>query len=144
MSDLERFVVAQESRYEQALAEIRRGRKDSHWMWYIFPQLAGLGFSPTAERYAIRDLDEARAYLAHPVLGPRLIACATAVAESSSPSADHLFGFPDELKLCSSMTLFSQAAPDQPVFTAVLTKYYDGKPDPRTITLLASQTPTAR
>ncbi|MEU8816677.1 DUF1810 domain-containing protein [Actinoplanes sp. NPDC048796] len=137
MSDLGRFVSAQKGVYDEALDEIKRGRKRTHWMWFVFPQLAGLGSSSTAQFYAIRDLAEARDYLAHPVLGPRLIEIAEAVVASPAATADQLFGYPDNLKARSSMTLFKRAAPDQTVFTAVLDKYYGGEADPRTEELLA-------
>lgn len=138
---LERFVSAQAGVYETALAEIRNGAKRTHWMWFVFPQLRGLGSSPTAQRYAIRDLAEARAYRAHPLLGPRLLECAEAVAESAVPTAERLFGYPDDLKLRSSMTLFHRAAPEDPVFQRVLDRYFDGKPDPRTDELLGDRPP---
>jgi uncharacterized protein (DUF1810 family) len=137
MASLERFVSAQADVYPAALAEIRAGRKRSHWMWFIFPQIRGLGSSPTAGHYAIGSLAEASDYLAHPVLGPRLIECADAVAASDAPSAEHIFGFPDDLKLRSSVTLFHRAAPTEPAFPKVLDKYFDGAPDPRTDELLA-------
>ena len=133
---LERFVSAQAGVYETALAEIRDGAKRTHWMWFVFPQLRGLGSSPTAQHYAISDLAEARAYRSHPLLGPRLVESATAVADSAAPTAERLFGYPDDLKLRSSMTLFHRAAPDDPVFQQVLDKYFDGEPDPRTDELL--------
>jgi uncharacterized protein (DUF1810 family) len=131
--DLERFVRAQDEQqtYRQAVAELRRGRKTSHWMWFIFPQIAGLGRSPIAQLYAIADLAEARAYLAHPVLGPRLVECAAIVASHEGPTAEQIFGGIDAMKLRSSMTLFARADEDQPVFTAVLDQYFDG-PDPET------------
>src|SRR3954468_12248130 len=113
--DLSRFVEAQRSTYEQALAELRSGRKRTHWMWYIFPQLAGLGRSATARRYAIESLEEARAYLEHPLLGPRLIACAAAVCEIEGRSAYEIFGSPDDLKLHSSATLFARVSPPRNV-----------------------------
>lgn len=134
--DLARFVTAQEGIYEDALAEIRRGHKESHWMWFVFPQVAGLGVSPTAQYYAIGSLAEARAYLAHPVLGPRLTACADAVLGVEGRTAHEIFGSPDDLKLRSSMTLFAQVAPGDSVFRRVLTRYYAGKPDQRTLELL--------
>jgi len=109
--DLERFLKAQESSYERALAEIRNGEKVSHWMWYIFPQLEGLGSSPTARRYSIKSLEEARAYLGHPVLGPRLKGCAEAVLAVAGRSAWAIFGSPDDFKLRSSATLFSLVSP---------------------------------
>ena len=137
MSDthaLDRFVEAQDGggTYERALAELRRGRKVSHWMWFVFPQIAGLGMSPTSQRYAIADLGEARAYLDHPVLGPRLLECARVVADSEAPSARALFGGIDAMKLRSSMTLFARAAPHEHVFTQVLDRYFGGAPDPAT------------
>ncbi|HEY7272408.1 MAG TPA: DUF1810 domain-containing protein [Actinoplanes sp.] len=133
--DLDRFVDAQDGAYDDALAELTAGRKRTHWMWFIFPQIAGLGSSPTAQLYAIRSLDEARAYLAHPMLGPRLRECAQALLTVQGRSAREIFGYPDDLKLRSSMTLFARAADDPEPFQAVLDRYYDG-PDPRTLTLL--------
>jgi uncharacterized protein (DUF1810 family) len=133
--DLSRFVSAQAAVYPEALAELKEGRKRTHWMWFVFPQIAGLGVSPTARRYAIRSLDEARAYLAHPVLGPRLAECARAVLAVDGKTAEDIFGYPDDLKLRSSMTLFARAADDPGVFQAVLDRYYDG-PDPKTLDLL--------
>ncbi len=127
-ADLSRFLKAQEQDYEQALREIRSGRKRSHWMWYIFPQIQGLGFSPTAQYYAIRDLQEARDYLAHPVLGARLKEISSALLDLNGLSASEIFGYPDDLKLRSSMTLFRMADLNEPVFLEVLEKYYDGKP----------------
>ena len=132
---LDRFVSAQASVYPSALAELAAGRKRTHWMWFIFPQIAGLGSSPAAQRYAIASLDEARAYLAHPVLGPRLRECARALLAVEGKSAEKILGYPDDLKLRSSMTLFARAADDPDVFEAVLERYYDG-PDPRTLALL--------
>jgi uncharacterized protein (DUF1810 family) len=132
---LDRFVSAQASVYPSALAELTAGRKRTHWMWFIFPQIAGLGSSPAAQRYAIASLDEARAYLAHPVLGPRLRECADALLAVEGKSAEEILGYPDDLKLRSSMTLFARAADDPDVFEAVLERYYDG-PDPRTLALL--------
>ena len=134
-ADLSRFLKAQEQDYEQALREIRSGRKRSHWMWYIFPQIQGLGFSPTAQYYAIRDLQEARDYLAHPVLGTRLKEISSALLDLDGLSASEIFGYPDDLKLRSSMTLFRMADLNEPVFLEVLEKYYDGKPDARTVEL---------
>jgi len=135
VSDLERFVAAQDGVHHTALAELRAGRKRSHWMWFVFPQIAGLGSSPAARRYAVSGLDEARAYLAHPVLGPRLAEAARAVLAVDGRSAEQILGHPDDLKLRSSMTLFARAADDPAVFEAVLARYYDG-PDPRTEELL--------
>lgn len=133
--NLERFVTAQDDggTYEGALRELRAGAKRSHWMWFVFPQIAGLGSSPTARRYAIGSLAEARAYLAHPVLGPRLRESARALAElDGTDDADAILGPIDALKLRSSMTLFARADPDEPVFTAVLHRYYGGQADPAT------------
>jgi uncharacterized protein (DUF1810 family) len=131
--DLERFVTAQDNRgtYQQAVAELRDGRKTSHWMWYIFPQIAGLGRSAMAQAYAISDLAEAQAYLAHPVLGPRLVECAKIVASHQGLSAQQIFGSIDAIKLRSSMTLFAHADPDQGIFRQVIDQYFDG-PDPET------------
>jgi uncharacterized protein (DUF1810 family) len=136
--DLERFVRAQERTYETALAEIRGGRKRSHWMWYVFPQIAGLGYSETSRRYAIRDTAEARAYLAHPLLGPRLIECFEAALSVEGRAAHEIFGSPDELKFRSCATLFTCVTPPGSVFERALEKYFDGQPDPRTLELLAS------
>ena len=136
-SDLSRFLKAQEGDYERALGEIRSGRKRSHWMWYIFPQIQGLGFSSTAQYYAIRDLQEAKDYLAHPVLGARLKEISSALLDLEGLSASEIFGYPDDLKLRSSMTLFRMADLDCPIFLEVLEKYYDGKPDYRTVDLAA-------
>lgn len=134
--DLERFVIAQLRDYEPALAELRRGRKTGHWIWYILPQLRGLGSSPMAWTYGLASLDEARAYLAHPVLGPRIRECAAVIAASATLSADAYFGYPDNLKVRSSMTLFRRADPADPVFGAVLDRYYGGHPDPKTDDML--------
>ena len=131
--DLERFVAAQDSggTYQHAVAELRGGRKTSHWMWFVFPQIAGLGRSAMAQAYAINDLAEAQAYLAHPVLGPRLVECAELVASHRGLSAEQIFGGIDAIKLRSSMTLFAHAAPDQDVFGQVIEQYFEG-PDPET------------
>lgn len=134
--DLNRFVLAQEKDYAPAIAEIRSGRKRTHWMWYIFPQLDGLGFSETARRYAIRGLDEARAYLEHPVLGPRLVECAEAVLSVQGRSAREIFGTPDDLKLRSCATLFAEVSPAGSLFRRVLEEYFGGEADVRTLTLL--------
>jgi uncharacterized protein (DUF1810 family) len=135
MSDLERFVAAQDAggTYDQALAELRAGRKTSHWMWFIFPQIAGLGRSGMAQRYAIASLDEARAYLAHPVLGPRLRESAAALLDHSGTNAEAILGAIDAMKLRSSMTLFARAAPDEPVFADVLERYFGGVADEETL-----------
>jgi len=138
--DLQRFVDAQAGLYEQALAEIRRGRKTSHWMWFVFPQLAGLGSSPTARFYAIASLDEARAYVAHPVLGPRLRACAEAVAALAGRPAREVFGHPDHLKLRSSLTLFEVADPASDVFGRALDAVCDGRRDETTLRMLGGGT----
>ena len=132
--DLQRFVAAQDAggSYDQATAELRRGRKTSHWMWFVFPQITGLGQSPVSRIYAISGLAEAKAYLAHPVLGPRLVECAAIVSSLSGRTAEQIFGGIDALKLRSSMTLFLRAAPDEPVFRQVLDQYFGGKPDPAT------------
>ena len=131
--DLERFVKAQDSRgtYHQAVRELRNGRKTSHWMWFIFPQIAGLGRSAMAQAFAISDLAEAQAYLRHPMLGPRLVECAGIVASHRGLTAEQIFGGIDSIKLRSSMTLFAHADPEQPVFRQVIDQYYDG-PDPET------------
>jgi uncharacterized protein (DUF1810 family) len=128
---LQRFVDAQDGggTYDQALAELRAGCKRSHWMWFVLPQVAGLGRSPTAQHYAISGLDEARAYLAHPVLGPRLVESARALTELDTSDAVAVFGGIDAQKLQSSMTLFAAAAPDEPVFGQVLDQYFDGARD---------------
>jgi uncharacterized protein (DUF1810 family) len=135
---LERFVTAQDASgtYQRALAELRAGRKASHWMWFIFPQVAGLGLSSMAQRYAISGLPEARAYLGHPVLGPRLRECAGAVAAVGDSTADRILGPLDAMKLRSCMTLFAAAAPEEPSFGEVLTRYFDGQPDQATLARL--------
>jgi uncharacterized protein (DUF1810 family) len=135
-SDLDRFVVAQEGVYGGALAELRAGHKTGHWIWFVFPQLAGLGRSAMSLRYAVASIDEASAYLAHPILGPRLRECAGAVLDTSGRSAEEILGGIDAVKLRSSMTLFHRAAPDEPVFAAVLDRFYGGVPDPATDRLL--------
>jgi uncharacterized protein (DUF1810 family) len=136
--DLQRFVDAQDASgtYDRALAELRNGRKMSHWMWFVFPQIAGLGRSPTSKRYAISSLDEAQAYLRHPVLGPRLAGSARILTERQDGDAARIFGGLDAQKLRSSMTLFQRAAPGEPVFGQVLSQYFDGVPDPATDRLL--------
>lgn len=133
---LERFLEAQEGIYQTALLEITTGRKRSHWMWFIFPQLAGLGFSSMAQRYAIQDLSEACSYLEHPLLGERLIEISTRLLTLSSNDPSIIFGSPDDLKLRSSMTLFSRVPGADPVFGKVLEKFYSGQPDPNTLRLL--------
>lgn len=131
--DLGRFVAAQEHDFAQALAELQAGRKRSHWMWYIFPQIQGLGSSGMAQRYAIRGNDEAAAYLNHPVLGPRLVACAEAMLAIENRSAREILGSPDDLKLRSSATLFALVSPPGSVFARVLEKFYAGQADEETL-----------
>ena len=135
---LQRFVDAQDrgGTYDAALAELRAGRKSTHWMWFVFPQIAGLGRSETARFYAIESLDEARAYLAHPVLGPRLVECAQALLDIGSTDAEAVLGSIDAQKLRSSMTLFSRADPGEPMFTRVLDRYFGGRADDATDRLL--------
>jgi uncharacterized protein (DUF1810 family) len=131
---LDRFVAAQNDggTYDRAVTELARGRKTSHWMWFVFPQIAGLGSSATAQRFAISGLAEARAYVRHDILGRRLRECAAIVAGLTERSADDIFGGTDAMKLRSSMTLFQRAAPDEPVFGDVLDRFFDGVPDPET------------
>jgi uncharacterized protein (DUF1810 family) len=132
---LQRFVDAQDGVYDRALAELRAGEKRSHWMWFIFPQIAGLGHSSMAQRYAIASLEEARAYLAHDILGLRLRACTQAVLDVQGRDARAIFGSPDDLKFRSSMTLFDHSAPND-IFGAALQKYFDSKPDPLTLEII--------
>ena len=134
--DLDRFVEAQKTHYDRALEEIRSGRKRTHWMWFIFPQFAGLGTSATAEFYAIRSRAEAEAYLQHPVLGARLDECFKALLAIDGRSASEIFGYPDDLKLRSSATLFASVSPPGSVFNQVIAKHFDGERDERTIRLL--------
>lgn len=134
--DLSRFLEAQTTTYARALTEIKQGRKQSHWMWFIFPQLAGLGLSTTAAFYGIRGLQEAQAYINHPILGPRLVEIATALLAVNGKTATAILETPDDLKLRSCMTLFSLLPQANPVFGAVLDKYYDGMPDAATLSLL--------
>jgi uncharacterized protein (DUF1810 family) len=134
--DLNRFVQAQEGDYEQALKEIRNGRKQSHWMWYIFPQFDGLGFSATSKRYAIKSRAEAEAYLRHPVLGPRLRECAEAAIGVQGRTAHEVFGSPDDMKLKSCATLFACVSPSGSVFHQLLDKYFQGERDAATLRLL--------
>lgn len=135
--DLKRFVDAQEPVYRRVLTELARGSKQSHWMWFIFPQLAGLGFSPMAQRYAISSRDEAIAYLRHDILGPRLRECTALVNDVKEKSIHDILGSPDDLKFRSSMTLFG-AVSSTPEFAAAIEKYYGGEPDRRTLELLAA------
>ena len=139
MSDLQRFVNAQQDSYGRALKEIRNGRKKTCWMWFIFPQIRGLGFSGMAVYYAIQDLQEARDYLQHEVLGARLGEICRAALEADSDDAFQVFGSPDDMKLRSSMTLFEAAAPENPLFGQVLDKYFGGERDSRTLAILAEQ-----
>ena len=136
--DLQRFVDAQASVYAQVCEELRQGRKRSHWMWFIFPQIKGLGHSATAQRFAVSSLAEAKAYLEHPVLGARLRECSRLVAVVAGRSVDEIFGFPDNMKFRSSMTLFALAAPDDQVFNDCLRKYFAGEADQSTLAQLRS------
>ena len=130
---LDRFVTAHSTVIDRVRAELRAGRKQSHWMWFVFPQIAGLGRSATAVHYAITSLDEARAFLAHPVLGERLRDCTKLVLDVEEKSAHDIFGSPDDLKFHSSMTLFAKAAPDERLFADALEKYFAGQPDRATL-----------
>ncbi|WP_454855839.1 DUF1810 domain-containing protein [Rhizobium binxianense] len=136
--DLHRFIDAQNGIYEQALAELKAGRKRSHWMWFIFPQIAGLGSSAMAEKYAIRSAEEAAAYLADPILGSRLIRCVEAVLSIDGRSAHDIFGSPDDLKLCSSMTLFAAVSDHGSPFHKVIERFCQGRFDERTIEMLSA------
>lgn len=136
--NLSRFVQAQERDYDQALSELTLGRKRSHWMWYVFPQLDGLGSSPITKLYSIKSEDEARAYLKHPTLGPRLLACAEAILSVDGKSAREILGSPDDLKLRSCATLFAHVSPPGSVFEHILEKFYAGERDAATLRLLAS------
>ena len=134
--DLHRFVQAQANAYERALSEVRQGRKRSHWMWYIFPQCDGLGFSQTSKRYAIKSVAEAQAYLSHPVLGPRLLECVEAALSVEGRSAYEIFGTPDDMKLQSCATLFAYVSPGGSVFDRLLDKFFQGEHDQKTLRLL--------
>jgi uncharacterized protein (DUF1810 family) len=134
--NLQRFVDAQSRVFDQVLAELRQGHKRSHWMWFIFPQISGLGSSEMAQRFAISGRDEALAYLDHSVLGPRLRQCTELVNQVSGSTVEEIFGYPDNLKFRSSMTLFAQVAPGEEVFRNALEKHFDGKPDSATIARL--------
>ena len=135
--DLNRFIKAQENSYEEALSEIKSGRKRSHWMWYIFPQYKGLGFSETSKYYSIKDLDEARKYLKHPILGERLKLITNELLALNENNANKVFGSPDDLKLKSSMTLFAAIdTSEENIFNAVLDKYFNGQTDYKTLTLI--------
>ncbi|QSN62793.1 DUF1810 domain-containing protein [Caballeronia sp. M1242] len=131
--NLQRFVSAQESIIDEARAELSAGRKRTHWMWFVFPQIAGLGHSPMAQRYAIQSLAEAQAYLAHPVLGARLVELTRIVNGVEGRSVEDIFGYPDHMKFHSSMTLFARAAPDEPLFEETLRRHFDGQPDEATL-----------
>ncbi|MBX3234989.1 MAG: DUF1810 domain-containing protein [Nitrospiraceae bacterium] len=137
--NLHRFLTAQAPTYDTVLAELRAGKKTSHWIWFIFPQIAGLGHSATAQQFAITSLDEAKSFLQHPILGPRLRACTQLVLDVKGRSADEIFPYPDNLKFRSCMTLFTTAATDDGLFKAALDKYFDGQPDPKTLDILAQQ-----
>jgi uncharacterized protein (DUF1810 family) len=134
---LSRFVEAQDPVIDQVREELRAGRKCSHWMWYVFPQISGLGYSAMARRYAISSRAEAEAYLRHPVLGPRLIECAELVTRVEGQSATQILGTPDDMKFHSSMTLFALVQPDEPAFKTALSKYFAGAPDARTVERLS-------
>ncbi len=136
--NLQRFVDAQATAYEQALTEVKNGRKRSHWMWFIFPQIQGLGFSEISKHYAIKNLSEAAEYAQHPVLGPRLVEICTSLLGLPGSDAGWVFGSPDDLKLKSSMTLFAALPGADPVFQAVLAKFFDGVRDAKTLQILAS------
>src|ERR1051326_4514381 len=137
---LHRFVQAQEGVYERALSEIRNGRKQSHWMWFVFPQFEGLGFSPTSRLYAIKSVAEAEAYLSHPLLGPRLKECSEAAIRIEGRTALAIFGSPDDMKLKSCATLFAQVSPPGSVFDRLLQKYFQGERDDKTLRLLGVAT----
>jgi uncharacterized protein (DUF1810 family) len=139
--DLNRFVAAQDGVYDRALGEIRVGRKRSHWMWFIFPQFDGLGYSATSKRYSIKSLAEADAYVKHPVLGSRLRECCKAVLGVSGHSADEIFGSPDDMKLRSCATLFAKVSPPDSVFHRLLDRYFDGDPDNATLRLIGLPPP---
>ncbi|MBE7374577.1 DUF1810 domain-containing protein [Pseudomonas lopnurensis] len=134
--DLQRFVEAQRSTYEQCLEELRNGRKHTHWMWFVFPQLSGLGHSAMARRYAISGRSEALAYLQHPLLGPRLEACTQAMLDHRGESARRILGTPDDLKFRSCMTLFARVAPEPALFNEALQAFFDGQPDPASLARL--------
>jgi uncharacterized protein (DUF1810 family) len=136
--DLARFVRAQEYNYQEALSEIRNGRKRSHWMWYVFPQFHGLGSSPTTRRFAIKSIEEAEAYLRHPLLGPRLLECCEAAVSVEGSSALDVFGSPDDMKLRSCATLFSRVSPGGSVFERLLDRYFGGERDDKTLRLIES------
>ncbi len=134
--NLERFVSAQAEVFPRVLAELRAGEKRSHWIWFIFPQMKGLGHSPQSDYYGIGSLDEAVAYVRHPLLGPRLVQCTRLVHRVEGRELGEILAFPDDLKFRSSMTLFARAVPEVPIFREALDKYFNGQPDPRTLALL--------
>ena len=136
---IDRFLKAQKNTYEEALAEIKNGKKRSHWIWFIFPQIQGLGFSAISQEYAIKDLEEAREYLNNPLLKERLLEISKALIDLPEFDPTKVMGYPDDLKLCSSMTLFHVVDPEEPVFKLVLDKYFDGKIDKNTIRILENQ-----
>ena len=136
---IDRFLKAQENTYDEALSEIREGHKRSHWIWFIFPQIQGLGFSAISQEYAIKDLEEAREYLNNPLLKARLLEISKALIDLPEFDSTKVMGYPDDLKLCSSMTLFHVADPEEPFFKLVLDKYFDGKIDKNTIKILENQ-----
>jgi len=134
--NLERFVEAQANSYDRALTELRAGRKTSHWIWYVFPQMRGLGFSQASQFYGVSGVDEARAYLGHPLLGPRLRECVEAMLATNDSNAEDVLGCTDAMKFRSSMTLFAEAAPEVPLFSRALARFFAGEPDERTLALL--------
>lgn len=133
---LSRFLSAQQNIYQQVIKELQNGKKTTHWMWFVFPQIDGLGLSPTAKYYSIKSIDEAKDYLSNNVLGKRLIECSMILLNLKDKSAHEIFGYPDDMKLNSSMTLFNYIAPEQKVFANVLEKYFEGNPDQRTLNIL--------
>lgn len=134
--NLQRFIKEQQRDYTTAYVEVSQGKKRSHWMWYIFPQIVGLGMTATSHKYSIKSIDEAKAYIAHPYLGKNLINISKVLLSLDENDPYIIFGSPDYLKLCSSMTLFAEAAPEEEVFQKVIEKYYNGKKDERTLTIL--------
>ena len=135
-NSLNRFIDAQEKVYPQVWRELKNGKKSTHWMWFIFPQTAGLGYSSTAKYYSIKGIKEAKEYIIHPVLGKRLLECSNIVLKTEGKSADDIFGYPDNLKLRSSMTLFNFVNPENEVFEDVLISYFSGHPDEQTLSIL--------
>jgi len=136
MQNLSRFVEAQQNEYHQVLQELRNGKKTTHWMWFIFPQIEGLGQSSTAKYYSIKTIDEAKEYLAHPILGARLLECTNAILKIENKTANEIFGYPDNAKLKSSMTLFNFVSPEHKEFSEVLKKYFAAEQDEKTISIL--------